>query len=230
MKEPNQKPIYIFLSAVLVALAWIFILNYYRYSQLLERNKIKLEQEDKIIKQQEADYNLVMSGNLQKITIAQNVKRSKNAKDDIKPEWGNAPYKNSKTVKINDAIKFGYLFVNVAVNNNYLSTYDNIYFTVRQGTVREKSNKIVGGHLMKDNLLNTPISDTTLFLYRIDNINFKLTRDTSKGDFFEFINNNIGKKITFQTFINSVLPNREFKEISIYYECENENNCIEDVE
>ena len=238
--SPQKSAIYIFFFITALSLAWLIVTNYNRYIKTLERDKViaetqkeveKIKEEQmKIKKQQEADYNLIMSGNLKKITIAQNIKRSKNARDDTTSESGNAPYKSYKTVKVNDAIKFGYLFINATVNNNsYLSTYDNIYFTARQGTVKEKSDKIIGGHLIKENLLNTPILDTTLFLYRIDNINFKTTKDTKKGDFFEFINNNVGKKITFQTFINSVLPNREFKEISIYYECENDDNCIEEL-
>jgi hypothetical protein len=236
----TQNKIYIFFIITVLSLSFLMITKYNRYVKTLERDKViaetqkeveKIKEEQmKIKKQQEADYNLIMSGNLKKITIAQNVKRSKNAREDTTSESSNAPYKSHKTVKVNDAIKFGYLFINATVNNNYLSTYDNISFTVRQGTVKEKSDKIIGGHLIKENLLNTPILDTTLFLYRIDNINFKPTKDTKKGDFFEFINNNVGKKITFQTFINSVLPNREFKEISIYYECENDDSCIEEID
>ncbi len=229
MKEQNT--IYVFIGVTMLSFSIFATLSYTKYidnkkqaiviQQIKEKQEQEEREKEKIKKQQEADYNLVMSGDLQKITIAENYLTKNNAKEDIK-------HKISKTVKINSPIAFGYLFINTAVNNNYLSTSDDIYFTIRKGYIKENS-KTIGGHLIKENLLNTPILDTTLFLYRIDNINFKTVKGTIKGNFFDVINENVDNKITFQTFINSVSQNREFKEISIYYECETGKNCIEEI-
>lgn len=124
-------------------------------------------------------------------------------------------------------ISYGYLHVKASVNNNKLSLSDSVY--VKLAATLSGEHKEFGGHLRRDKSLNVPPSESiTELLYSLDNIFYKTAIpysedvDAQSVDFLRALND--GTKTRTIAFV-STLRNGIIHELSIYYECQEKDEC-----
>lgn len=116
-----------------------------------------------------------------------------------------------------------YLFIDALVDyNRLLTSWDDVYFTINY----------MGGHLIPDeNLLPTPVGDTSKYLYNFNSISYfpriqdKEQNKNKKSNMNFFWMFQDGNDLKIHTSISSNRPGRVIEEASIFYECFESSNC-----
>jgi len=116
----------------------------------------------------------------------------------------------------------GYLYIKVSINNSPLTTWESIYIKLNNE----------GGHLFRPNSLKIPNPKTTEILFPLDNIYYLESVPYSEKaipksvNWFNLLKDK--KELELLTFISSLKP-ATIEEISFYYDCKIESDCILDV-
>ena len=126
-----------------------------------------------------------------------------------------------KNYSLKGNISRGYLYIEVKVDyERPLTTYDDFYFTLNYN----------GGHLHTDeNLLLTPPTDITRYLYDLRSITYSYQQRVYRNvDFLALLQKT--RTFNIHAAVSSDRPGRVLKEVSIYYQCAGDTDCsIEEI-
>ncbi len=130
--------------------------------------------------------------------------------------------KATKNLIISGPIKDGYLYVKASVDEGApLTKYDGVFVML------QNSNIVLGGHLVKNQSLETPNNDTTTeFLYKLSDVMYKKSYDSSdleiqSGNWLQILNTAGNKKVVgFSSTARSGML-----DVSIYYDCIDGQEC-----
>jgi len=125
-----------------------------------------------------------------------------------------------KRLLVKGKFRRAYLFINASVDNGKpLTVYDSIYILLNYR----------GGHILRNQSLSVPASDTTQLLYDMRKIPYLTglpyseTKQPLHADWLNEINSK--KEIPFYTFLSSWRIGGMIKEITIAFECEENSKC-----
>lgn len=113
----------------------------------------------------------------------------------------------------------GYIYIKTSINGNPLTTWESIYLKMNNE----------GGHMFRPNSLAIPQATKTEILFSLDNIYYLPSVPYSEKsipkstDWFKFFEDN--KKIEFLSFVSSLKP-AVIEEISLYYDCKPNSDCV----
>jgi hypothetical protein len=113
----------------------------------------------------------------------------------------------------------GYILIKASIDGKPLSQWESIYIKLNN----------IGGHIFRKNTLPVPESTSTQLLYTLNNVPFlangpyREDLEPLKADWFYILNNN--RRINFLAFIASLKP-AKIENISIYYECVSNDDCL----
>ena len=128
---------------------------------------------------------------------------------------------------IKGEIKKAFLYIDVAVDYDRCFTkYDNFFFSITKDKQNKKS-----GHIKIDNIKGVPNDLKCVFLYDLSDISYissidgGQSKNTHNNENFLslFAKNN---NISISAFISSSRAGRVMKEVSIYYECAEQSECL----
>ena len=132
-----------------------------------------------------------------------------------------------KKYRITGKIKKAFLYINAFVDYDRCFTeYDDFFFAIAHD-----NKKYYGGHIINSNAKNIPTNLKCAFLYNLNNISYissingnKEKNTHNNQDFLSLFTEN--KNIFINAFISSARPGRTMKEVSIYYQCEENSDCL----
>lgn len=133
-----------------------------------------------------------------------------------------------KDYKISGSFSRAYLYIEAMVDyNRPLSIWDDVYFNIFGQ----------GGHLIPDgNILPTPASDSSIYLYDMRSISYFPEIKNKESKTSKQINKNLftilkdGRIVKIHTSLSSDRPGRVLKEVAIYFECAEGSECnIEEI-
>lgn len=206
--------LYCIIATVFVLFSFIFV------------KKIKqqpyIEKQNIIMQQWEDIKGINKNPNIKKFSICpsscdKNNKFCQNGKEQIKQNF-----------KIKGKIAGAYLYIEASVNSKYkLSPWDGIYFSITNKSTKQNKGGIL--ILNDENLFETPYNENSVYLYSMNSISYieNLQSKTIKrnDNFIDLLKENE----EFRVFanINSTKKKKELKELSVYYECEDDiNSCF----
>lgn len=156
--------------------------------------------------------------NMSKVFIVQNFKNSS-----VSHQPSNT---FEKTIVISGTVTDGYLYVRADVGGKALTSYDDIYAKLIEsgpGLYQE-----YGGHLIQDQSLDTPKSDTqTELLFDLSSIKYKKNftdsnKEVLSGNWLAVLSDMSSKKVL---GFSSTARDGDIQEMTIYYKCLENTSC-----